>query len=539
MDKQYTYWLPDEKGNKKEYQTNENTLIIIGANGSGKSKLGAWIEQQDFRGVHRIGAQRNLNFQENTPMKNYAEAINDVFYGTNESGRVQHGDKGYRWDWGKYTTHLIDDFDNVLAALIAKDNNTKHNYFELCKQAEKNGQQKPNVPDTLFDTLQRIWKSVFPQRDLSLNDSRFIASIVKNGINKTYSANQMSDGERAVLYLSSQVLCVPDNKTLIIDEPEVHLHRSIMNRLWSALERSRPDCFFVYITHDTQFAAAHRQAEKIWIKAFDGVHWDLKKLEQNELPEELLLDILGCRKPVLFVEGGQNSYDAQLYSELYPSYYVVPCGSCTQVIQRTKAFRENQSLHEYDVYGLIDRDYRSDYEIEQYKKDKIFTLGVAEVENLFIIEELIRFMATHMGKNADEVFTAVKSTVTERYKSQVNKQILQSVVAEIKYRLNCAEISKRGEEEAKASLDSLYSDIEYDKIKEEQNEKFNAPLVSKDYQKIIQVFNEKNIAKSIGRFFSISNNDYCATVVALLQGSMHDEICGAISSYLPPEIPRS
>ena len=48
----------------------------------------------------------------------------------------------------------------------------------------------------------------------------------------------------------------------------------------------------------------------------------------------------------------------------------------------------------------IDRDYRSDYEIEKYKENNIFTLNVAEVENLFITEELIRLMAEHMGKEA-------------------------------------------------------------------------------------------------------------------------------------------
>lgn len=45
----------------------------------------------------------------------------------------------------------------------------------------------------------------------------------------------MSDGERAVLYLIVQVLCIPDNKKLIIDEPELHLHGSIMNRLFTRL----------------------------------------------------------------------------------------------------------------------------------------------------------------------------------------------------------------------------------------------------------------------------------------------------------------
>ena len=56
----FKYWLPDENGQKTEYETQDNAVIIIGANGSGKSKLGAWIECQNFDGVHRVGAQRNL-----------------------------------------------------------------------------------------------------------------------------------------------------------------------------------------------------------------------------------------------------------------------------------------------------------------------------------------------------------------------------------------------------------------------------------------------------------------------------------------------
>ena len=60
----YEYWLPDEKGIKTKYKTENNAVIIIGANGAGKSKLGAWIEQNDLEKVHRVSAQRNLNFSE-------------------------------------------------------------------------------------------------------------------------------------------------------------------------------------------------------------------------------------------------------------------------------------------------------------------------------------------------------------------------------------------------------------------------------------------------------------------------------------------
>lgn len=52
----YKYKLPTINGGSKEYITITNSIIIIGENGSGKSKLGAWIEDQDTDIVHRIGA---------------------------------------------------------------------------------------------------------------------------------------------------------------------------------------------------------------------------------------------------------------------------------------------------------------------------------------------------------------------------------------------------------------------------------------------------------------------------------------------------
>ena len=91
----FTYFLPDENGNKTEHKTPTNVVIIIGANGSGKSKLGAWIEQQNMDQIHRIGAQRNLNFNENIPLKSYSQAEDFVLYGTDDKSS-QRG-KVLRW----------------------------------------------------------------------------------------------------------------------------------------------------------------------------------------------------------------------------------------------------------------------------------------------------------------------------------------------------------------------------------------------------------------------------------------------------------
>lgn len=75
----------------------------------------------------------------------------------------------------------------------------------------------------------------------------------------------MSDGERAIFYLIGQVLVAAANSVLIIDEPELHIHRSIMSSLWDQLESARQDCAFIFITHDIEFAA-NRIAKKLQLK---------------------------------------------------------------------------------------------------------------------------------------------------------------------------------------------------------------------------------------------------------------------------------
>ena len=69
----FSYKLPTEK---RKITTENNSLIIICANGSGKSKLGAWLERQDLENIHRVGAQRSLNFKEFIDLKSYEQAKN-------------------------------------------------------------------------------------------------------------------------------------------------------------------------------------------------------------------------------------------------------------------------------------------------------------------------------------------------------------------------------------------------------------------------------------------------------------------------------
>lgn len=531
-EKKYTYWLPDntEALDVVSCATDTNSVIIIGPNGSGKSKLGAWIEQRALYDIHRVGAQRSLNFSEHIPSKSFAEAEDAVLYGgsLDEAGR----DKNKRWGWGKkYTTQLLDDFDDVLAALIAQQNNEHQAYVEECKEAEAAGAEKPHTPQTSLDKLLSVWNCVFPQRVLRMHDLAFLASTPNS--NEWYSAIEMSDGERSVLYLAAQVLCIPQGKTIIVDEPETHLHPSLMSRLWKALESERQDCLFIYITHDIDFAAQHELSDKVWVKSFDGKRWVWEFVPDSNLPEQLLLELLGNRQSVLFIEGTRSSYDSQLYTLIYPDFFIVPCGSCSQVIQNTKAYRATSALSQIKAYGLIDRDFRNEEELRCLEEKGIFALEVAEVENLFLAESVVRYAASRFMADEQDVFSAVKDyVVNQRFTNQLNSQINSSTISALKNNLSGLNISA-DKSDLQKSYENAVGSISFENIYEEQKARFHKAAQEDNYPEILKIFNEKGLACSIGHYMGINDKEYCGKVLRCLELEDHNKVVDLFSAYLP------
>lgn len=526
------YWLPSkENGSKVAYETEYNSVVIIGGNGSGKSKLGAWIEQQDISVTHRIAAQRSLVFDPGAQLMTYTNAESIILNGSTE----QRKDRGYKWDWGKgFTTKLVADFDATLAAIVAKKNNQQDEYFKECELAEKQHLPKPDLPRTKITELLEIWSLIFPQRKLVVEDSRFYA--VGPGKNSRYSASEMSDGERGVLYLAAQILALDKGRLIIVDEPETHLHGSIMNNLWTALEAARPDCQFVYITHDINFATRHTNSDKYWIKSFDGKLWDYEKIESNDLPQDLLLEILGSRQNVLFVEGTKDSLDTRLYSILFPGFNVIPCGSCETVVERTKAFSGCPTLAPWcKVKGLLDRDYRSEHEIATNKQDGIFTLGVAEVENLFLVESLLKRMIRHMGMkgaDADNTLQRIKDyIIRDRYVAQFEQQHSNALVASLKYYMSVVDVTHVTiGTELGAAIEEFSV---FDKAKAEIEARYVTPDATMDYDKVLSIFNEKGLSKSVGQYMGIINKKYQDMVIGVLSELPLGEVRALFEKYIP------
>ena len=78
-----------------------------------------------------------------------------------------------------------------------------------------------------------------------------------------YSVAELSDGERNAFLIAADILTAGTGTLLLIDEPERHLHRSIISPLLSLLFAKRKDCFFVVSTHEVMLPLDNPAAQTL------------------------------------------------------------------------------------------------------------------------------------------------------------------------------------------------------------------------------------------------------------------------------------
>lgn len=382
----------------------EGTVVIIGANGSGKSRLGHWFEATAIGTVtgrrfpvRRISAHRMLSIPSIANRLSLEQANNRVEYGNDHvsasGSRVQ----------GDAIVGIMQDFAFVVEALFAVRDAQALSFLQESAD-ESRALRRP--PQTILERAKAMWEEVFSERQLVIGDYLIEAKPVSGGA--AYTASQLSDGERVGFYLIAHALLAPPDTTILIDEPELHLHESIQSSLWDEIESARDDCSFIYITHDLGFAASRTEAPKILLRDFNqgasGPEWDWELApEGTGLPEDVVLRIAGSRRPSLFVEGMSGSIDQELYEAAYPDYYVIPSESCEGVIRSAQAFRRHAALHRFSVQGIIDRDDRDTAEIASLASIGVHALPYAQAENILAAREVMEVFLTHLRHPSGDI----------------------------------------------------------------------------------------------------------------------------------------
>ncbi len=522
--------LPNRTGQgENETLDNDNNIVIIGANGSGKTRLGAWIEtnMQNNLGVHRISAQRALNIPDFAQIKNLEQAEKMLFYGLENQDAVVAHKRGHRWE-GNPETHMLNDYNQLLSTLFARTSKRDREHAKATKAC----QAYVAVDDAPIDVIMQLWQDIMPHREIAFEDGKVMVNKVGQA---EYHGKGMSDGERVTLYLIGQCLCAPDNSIIIIDEPEIHLHKSLMTRLWNKIEEICPNKLLVFITHDLDFAASRKDAKKLWIRRYDGAtNWIWQDVPEIEaIPENLVIEIIGNRKNIIFCEGEKASYDTILYQAAFPDYHIIPRGGCEKVIESTKAVRENPSLHHLQAFGIIDSDYRTIEEINALREAGVYTINVAEIENLFCIEPILRIVAANQHLDVNTIVADVTTFIINSLVAEFDVQVTNRAQREIQFRLNNYTKVGHTEQGLIDGMTAVLNSIDIAAIYAESRTLYQQAIDENSLEKALRLFNRKNLPKRISPSFGLANNEYANIVVRLLKSDRKAEIVAAIQNFTP------
>lgn len=385
-------------------------FFVAGANGTGKSSL-----LQRFTSVHasqtrRISAHRqtwidsdhiNISAMDSRNIRNHIQS-----YDQNPISRFRDNSASQRANISLYD--LIDS-ENVRARGIA-DAMTR----EDVEGAKVLATQK--APINKINDLLRL--SNLPiQLAIESEQSRIVA---RRSGGPAYGIAQLSDGERNAILIGADILTAKSGSLLIIDEPERHLHRSIISPLLTALFAERPDCAFIISTHDMHLPFDHSNSQTLLIRgcthdpAGNVVAWDADLLPRDTpIDDDLKLEILGARRKILFVEGNDSgSLDKPLYGLIFPSASIIAKSSCRLVEQCVTAIRSSTELHWLNAFGLIDNDNRDADDLVTLQASGIYALQVHSAESVYYHPDIQRAVAIRheiiTGENANELLGKAK-----------------------------------------------------------------------------------------------------------------------------------
>ena len=460
----------------------DSTTVIIGANGAGKTSLINELRKNSIDQMYVLPAQKLLYFVSNTFGR---DSINKDQYIAN----LKNVETKYNTIQIQ-TQKIEDDFSSAFTKLITlwvKD---------FAKVMTDNARGVGEVSIALLDRVEQIWNQIFPEIIFELEPDDRVVRVEKNG--SKYSINGLSDGERCVLFYIGNVLLAPENSYIVVDEPETFLNAAVYNELWDLLISERPDCQFIFASHNMDFVQSRTNATYIWCKKFEAPYdFDYEQLEEfQEFPLNLLAEVSGTRKPILFCEGTKNSIDYQIYSKLFSEFcFVKPVQGHKQVIQHTKAYNNLQLLHGNTAYGIIDNDWMNESSIQEQKEQNIFVLPFNEVEMMLVDEAVVKScLPFDDDKEKQQKFENLQQSIIESCEEKKDKIISIALKKRLDEFMegNCIQNNKPTKEDVEEFLKNLVDEFDASSMVDNITSIVEASLATSDFSAILKICNLKN-----------------------------------------------
>lgn len=451
----------------------KKTIVFVGPNGCGKTTL--------LRHLIKITGEEKIGYYPADRLfvidNQYNPERDDIVFEKNCNDTDRNASNVDNQSQTLYITRQI----NQSIALFEKQRAIE---MELCshKQCE--------LEECITEKILRIWNELIQDRQL------FCKGVIKvktlNG--NEYPIKYLSSGEKSILYFLSSILLKDKKDYYFIDEPENNLNPSIVARLWDIIEKECSGSNFVYLTHDSNFVTSRINSKLFWIEKYDGTEWSYKALPENDnLPQQLMVALVGNRQPVIFCESeNEHKLDDKLFKIMFPEFKVVAVGGCDSVISKTKAYKA-AGLPQH-AYGIIDCDYKKTDYLDGMEKDNIFHLPFFEIENFLMSAKIVKGVISEFSLDKDNAFQNLCEAAKNDLISKKEQWIIRKIAFELRNTLfnkgvnclnNICELKSMYQEYNESiNIDELYSIFE----QEIQN-----VIDTGDYDKILRYYDNKGM----------------------------------------------
>ena len=199
----------------------------------------------------------------------------------------------------------------------------------------------------------------------------------------------------------------------------------------------------------------------------------------------------------------KNSLDCQIFELLFPEFTITPVASCKDVINYTRAFNKIKSKYA-EAFGIIDRDFRKTEQLDKLKTEKVFSYSVAEIENLFLLEDFIKGFADY--KNEPCEISKIKDNIMGLFKRDVQQQASFYITQKINYYFREYQVKKgKTIDEVENAFTSFISEIHIREWFDERVQVLNEIVDDNNYSGAILVYNNKGLHSIIEKVFGMSS----------------------------------
>lgn len=452
-----------------------NTVIIAGANGSGKTRLKDAIvktlqgnalmdmtieatrpEEED----EKYFSGRTLEVkkgQQNDILNNY---INSRKYGAGRYvGSLVQIDSNRSIQTLKYTVVNWlggdpDDTDTVSNFYFNSFTNRWQDFVnyihqksaardkkiaDQLKKSPKNGEKIiQDNPDPL-DKYKKIFSALLPEKELlDIDPAKPKEFQYKDESGQTLLFSTLSSGEQEVIRVLFDVARKDiRHSVIIVDEPELHLHPTLTFKLIEELKAiGEHTNQLIFLTHSADLISTYYSTGDVYFidTLQTGTNQAHKLSDLNNTHHQIVklvgqnLGLFAVGKKLVFVEGENSSIDRLTYHTIAQSIdseiKIIPVGSVFNIMTLSSIEEQiRNAIFGIEIYMIRDRDGLSENQIAGIEKTgRIKCLKRRHIENYFLDEEVL-------FKVAEQLYlTTINPAITKETIKNETKKIAQESI---------------------------------------------------------------------------------------------------------------